>query len=469
LAHPKLGADGLFLDNFENFGVTADCNKVLPGMVYVDLLESKGRKELYHAYKNGASVIYTTQNISDPELPVIKVDNVQETMLLLLDTYFKRPQNKIKLVAVSGSRDKDLVMDLLYKMLCKGNPRYEHYLNSIHHMSIEDMYEYINNLAAEGDLILPLIMDYKLKYFEFARGFSFDCALITSVNSIDIKDAGYVLNGIRSFATKIAPNKPIIINNDDPMLLKAVEANKDTLVITYGLNKKATVTATSIDINIQTTFHYCLQRSFTTNRGQLLEPFEMPVTMNVPDSKSIYNALGAITCALYYDVDIEHIQDVLKAYKPPHRRFELIAHGEVTLLDNCCSGAGELDKLLEATQGLNFQRIKMILSIHKSGETYELQNILEVLGQWSGVLRISDVVFCGCMDIDSELQPLSIQETRYLSKSMTSIAKMKYFDKLKDAAEFMRKKLEPGDLVILAGGHEMNGARSMMTTQIHLH
>lgn len=459
----------MFLDNFEKFGVTADCNKVLPGMVYVDLLENKGRKELYHAYKNGASVIYTTQNISDPELPVIKVNNVRETMLLLLDSYFKRPQNKIKLVAVSGSSDKDIVMDLLYKMLCKGNPGYEHYLSSINNMSIEDMYEYINNLAAEGDFILPLIIDYKLKYFKFIRGFSFDCALITGVNSIDMRDTNYVLNGISSFATKIAPNRPVIINNDDPMLLKAVEANKNTILITYGLNKKAAVTATSIDVNIQTTFHYCLQRSFTTNSGQLLEPFEIPVTMNMPDGKSIYSALGAITCALYYDVDIEHIQAVLKAYKPPHRRFELISHGEVTILDNCCSGAGELDKLLEATQGLSFQRVKMILSINKSGESYGLESILQVLSQWSSVLRISDVAFCGCTDIDKELQPLSIHETRYLSKSMSSVAKTKYFDKLKDAAEFMRKKLEPGDLLILAGGDEMNTSRSMMTNQTHLH
>lgn len=106
----------MFMDNFERFGVTADCKKVLPGMVYVNLPENKSRREIYNAYNNGASVIFTTQNISDPELPVIKVSNVYETMLLMLNKHFQSPQERVKLVAVSGSNDKDIVLDLLYEM-----------------------------------------------------------------------------------------------------------------------------------------------------------------------------------------------------------------------------------------------------------------------------------------------------------------------------------------------------------------
>ena len=66
-----MGADSLFMDNFERFGVTADWQKVLPGMVYVDLQENKSRKGIMNAYHNGAALIFTTQNITNPELPVI--------------------------------------------------------------------------------------------------------------------------------------------------------------------------------------------------------------------------------------------------------------------------------------------------------------------------------------------------------------------------------------------------------------
>ena len=105
------------MDNFEGFGVTADWQKVLPGMVYVDLLENKSKKEIFNAYQNGASVIFTTQNITNPELPVIKVNNVYETLLLMLNKHFNSPQDKLKLVAISGSNDKDIVLDLLHKIL----------------------------------------------------------------------------------------------------------------------------------------------------------------------------------------------------------------------------------------------------------------------------------------------------------------------------------------------------------------
>lgn len=464
----------MFMDSFERFGVTADWQKVLPGMVYVDLQENKSKKEILNAYNNGASVIFTTQNITNPELPVIKVNNVYETMLLMLNKHFNSPQDKVKLVAISGSNDKDIVLDLLHKILCKESQAmslnekndFYNYFSSLNNMTIEDMYQRINKIVSTGERFMPLIVDYKLKYFKFINTFKFDCALITGVNSFDVGDQNYVLDSIRGFVSQIPDNKPIIFNNDDDLVLKALSDSKNTIVITYGLNKKAAVTATSIDVNQQTTFNYCLQRSFTTNSGNRVEPFEMPITMNILGSRSIYNALAVITCALYYDVDIEHIKATLIGYVAPSRRFEISAIQGVTVLDNYCSSIGELDKTLEGIQLLNYNKIRLILSVYKNESEQSIGDLVKLMTQWSSIIGMDEVILCGCLDINGKVIPLSINDVRRIKKALNSIVKIKYFDMLQDAIENIVLSMNEGEMFILAGGEEMNSAKTLLENQI---
>lgn len=464
----------MLMDNFERFGVTADWQKVLPGMVYVDLQESKSRKEIFNAYNNGASVIFTTQNISNPELPVIKVNNVYETMLIMLNKHFHNPQDKVKLVAISGSNDKDIVLDLLHKILSKEGKEqsinekndFNSYFNSLHNMTIEDMYEHLNKMVATGEHFMPLIVDYKLKYFKFINNFMFDCALITGVNNFDIGDQNYVLDSIRGFVSQIPDNKPIIFNNDDDMVLKALKGSKSNIVITYGLNKKAAVTATSIDVNQQTTFNYCLQRGFTTNSGNTIEPFEIPISMNILGSSSIYNALAVITCALYYDVGIDHIKAILSSYVAPSRRFEISDIEGLTVLDNYCSSIGELDKTLEGIQLLNYNRLRLVLAVSRNATEQSIEDLIKLIGQWSSILGLNEVILCGCLDINDSIIPLSINDVRMLKKALSSYAQIKYFDKLQDVVENIAVNINEGEMLILAGGEEMNNGKSMLVSQI---
>ncbi|MDF2591035.1 MAG: murE1 [Clostridia bacterium] len=464
----------MLMDNFERIGVTADWQKVLPGMVYVDLQENKSRKEIFNAYNNGASIIFTTRNISNPELPVIKVNNVYETMLLMLNKYFHSPQDKLKLVAISGSNDKDIVLDILHRILnqdssaisLKEKDDFRNYFNSLNHMTIEDMYEHLNKIVTTGEHYMPLIVDYKLKYFKFINNFMFDCALITGVNNFDIGDQNYVLDSIRGFISQISDSKPIIFNNDDDLVLEALSYCKNNIVISYGLNKKAAVTATSIDVNQQTTFNYCLQRSFTTNNGNHMEPFEMPISMNLLGSSSIYNALAAITCALYYDVDMEHIKATLCNYVAPKRRFEISDFHGATVLDNYCTSIGELDKTFEGIQLLNYNKLRLVLAVDKYTRGQSIEDLVKLMSQWSGILGINELLLCGCIDINDKIIPPSINDVRMLKKALSDFVQIKYFDKLQDTVENVAMSLREGEMIILAGGEEMNGAKTLLEYQI---
>lgn len=68
-------------------------------------------------------------------------------------------------------------------------------------------------------------------------------------------------------------------------------------VITYGLNGKTTVTASSIDNRDSLCFSYCLQRSIFTITGEVIHPFERPYKFE-GKSNLIYYYLAAITSCI---------------------------------------------------------------------------------------------------------------------------------------------------------------------------
>ncbi|MBR5236277.1 MAG: hypothetical protein IKW06_02745 [Clostridia bacterium] len=73
--------------------------------------------------------------------------------------------------------------------------------------------------------------------------------------------------------------------------------NKKSVIITYGLNSLATVTASSIHADEgQTRFQCCIQRSFVSLKGLLIEPQEFPV--HIPFLNDIDALLGFVTLGL---------------------------------------------------------------------------------------------------------------------------------------------------------------------------
>lgn len=453
------------LDNFERFGVTADCKRVLPGMVFVDLNEGKNRKEIYNAFDNGASLIFTTQNITDPKLPVIKVNNAYETMLILLNKHFNKPQDKVRLIAVSGSNNKAVVLDMLNKLLEDKEAVFSQFAGSFDSITIEDMYEYLDKLVSKGKQLTPMIVDYKMKYFKFINDFKFDCAIITGVDSFDYNDSNNMVDSIRSFLSQIPEGKPVFVNNDDSLVLKALESGKNTIVITYGLNKKAAVTATSIDINEQTSFNYCLQRSFITDSGNVLEPFEMPISINMLGGSNIYSALAAITCALYYDADILHIRNTLMSCNGMERRFEVTYIKDVSILDNYGCSPGDLDKTFEEVQMLNYNRLLVLMS---TDGWREIEGYIKVFNQWSELLGITGLVLTGCADIDKEAVPISIHDIRIFKRELKNRIKVKYIDSLEEAVKYFAAKTKAGDLLVLVGSDTMNTAKKLLKDELYI-
>ena len=58
---------GYWGDILGNGKITTDSDSVTPGMIYVDI-NTKNRKDIYKAYKNGASIIVTNKDTTNPNI-----------------------------------------------------------------------------------------------------------------------------------------------------------------------------------------------------------------------------------------------------------------------------------------------------------------------------------------------------------------------------------------------------------------
>lgn len=150
-----------------------------------------------------------------------------------------------------------------------------------------------------------LIMELSPKTIKNAHdlGLSFDIIIQNMLNKEDYENP--------LIKEMVAKAKHIILNIDDENSTKILERDIEGLIITYGINKKATITASSLsDIN-KIEFNICLQREYEAIDGQKIEPMEEPIILNPIKGLNIYHGLGSIACGLSYGMSIEQMKKSL--------------------------------------------------------------------------------------------------------------------------------------------------------------
>lgn len=451
-------------------GATADPDKVKAGMIFVDLSGKRDCKDIYTASKNGASLIFTSRNIFDPELPVIKVKDPHSTLVTLLGKFFGCPGEDANLIAVVGKSDSHVLMDMIECIMywdsgLKSGRDANEIIPSIRFnrmMSIEGIFERICRLSELGIRRIPVSLNTDIKDLHFLSGIGYDCGILTDIGFHGGPgENNRTFSALQEFFSRIPPHRPIIINSDEQDVMQAVACCKQIIPITYGLNMKAAVTASSIDIDLATGFTYCLQRSFQTKSGNLVEPFETSVRMNLTGQHYIYHALAAVTCALYYDVPMDTVKAALESYRPVSRQFQRIYEGKYTVIDHYCRSASDMEAALEAVQILQYKRLFAVVSLDENDETNNHKERAKIIAEWSRVLNCTEVLLTSCMDSDYDMKEIPMKAVRVYKRFFreTELKSIKYYYMLQHALEHALSQLQEGDLLLILGGDEMNYAQ----------
>lgn len=433
--------------------IATDENIIKPGMIFIDL-NSKSLACIYTAYNNGANLIITEQNINDTQLPLVKVKNIGKSYLKLLDLLYGNPIKKASFIPIYGGNRGNIVAKILesifkrwYLKVKQSNELHDFsdfYIPLKYDFYVEDFFYYILNCISHNITAIPIPYDSNISSLEPMIENNSECAIIVESGFINDNSARRTKNG-----------KPIIINIDEPYTLSALNGKSENIIITYGLSKKAAVTATSIDYGEYTCFNYCLQRTLYTRKGVTLEPFEKPLSIKGLGINKIYAALASVSCALYYDVDLDCIGESLMDYSDRGRDFLIKQYKNFTLVDNYCTDYLDYKETLEMIQYIDYEGLYILISDISICDEQSCKNLIVIIYELGINLNIKEIVFTSCSE-NVNMEKLNNFFTQLGAISKNLNFNIKHFNQLTYALGYIINEISKGDVLLTLGGSEMD-------------
>ena len=269
----------------------------------------------------------------------------------------------MKTIAVIGTHGKTSILYILELIFCASNKnigvigdfgvrinknklggRYERIHDAIKEMETNNIEYLFIELHEENDGL---------------EAIHFDCIVFSDYNEWDYTEERSTL-----FRQSIEKAKNIIINSDSELCLRVLKGITDLYTITYGLNHKSTVTASTISIvQDRMEYNYYLQRGIASHEGNEIMVQELPVEINFVGYQNIYNTLASITTALLYDLEMEKVINALKNSSQIPNRLELIKCDGISILIDMARDSYSFKMLFETIQYLFYKKAFIAISI----------------------------------------------------------------------------------------------------------
>ncbi|MPW24696.1 hypothetical protein GC105_02660 [Alkalibaculum sp. M08DMB] len=187
----------------------------------------------------------------------------------------------------------------------------------------------------------------------------FDCIVFSDFNT-----CGDSLEDLTLYRNAINNSKSVILNSDSDKSLSVIKGISNLYIITYGLNNKNTVTASTIAIvqeKIQ--YNYYLQRGITTMTGKEVDVQEILVELNLIGYQNIYNTLAAITTGIIFDLNIEKMILGLGEINQIPNRLEIKKNKDITLLIDLAKDSYSFKMFFETLQYLFYKDLYIVIAI----------------------------------------------------------------------------------------------------------
>ncbi len=216
-------------------------------------------------------------------------------------------------------------------------------------------------------------------------------------------------------------------------------------ILTYGLSEGADVRAANIRRDgLQTTF-------------DVVRPVAPPlqVTVNLPGTHNVLNALAAIAVATELGIDDGAIQRALAGFQGIDRRLQHIADvetsaGRVTIVDDYGHHPTEVSATLEALrQGYAGRRVVLAFQPHRYTRVHDLIDDFGKVLATADALLVTEVYAAG-------EAPIAGADARALCRAVRSRGQVEplFVEKVEDLAEALKDIIRDGDVIVTMGaGH----------------
>lgn len=345
--------------------LSMDSREVTAGTLFICIkgYTVDGHDFAKQAEKQGAVAIIAERELP-VSIPVIIVRDSKRTMAKVACHYYNNPTTKLNLIGVTGTNGKTTVTHLLEKIM--NDQKRKTGLIGTMYTKIGDDLSKTNNTTPESLPLQKLFSEMRENNVDTAlmevsshalhlgrvHGCDFDIAIFTNLtpDHLDYHQTmeAYLYAKGLLFAQlgNVPSSKVAIINADDPASDELIRMTAVD-VVTFGLDKKADVFASDIQ----------LSASGTTFKLNIFDETVI-VSMKLIGKFSVYNALAAAAGAYVSSVSIEDIKRSLEEVEGVAGRFETVDSGQdFSVIVDYAHTPDSLENVLQTVKQLAKKRV----------------------------------------------------------------------------------------------------------------
>ncbi|MFO7947963.1 MAG: UDP-N-acetylmuramoyl-L-alanyl-D-glutamate--2,6-diaminopimelate ligase [Armatimonadota bacterium] len=350
--------------------VTADSRDVHPGSLFVAIegYETDGHAYIADALENGAvAVVYENATFSDhipDDISGVTVPDSRRAAALIADRFWDHPSGELQIAAVTGTNGKTTCVHLLDSIFRAAG----HKTGTIGTLGWT-----IGDESYPGDRTTPDAVELQKIFAEMTERGATHAAMEVTSHALDLDRtygttfAAAVFTNLSQdhldwhqtmvdyFASKMvlftdytrfAPDMVGAVNIDDAWGVQVAE-DAECSVTTYGMKKKADVSATGVCLSPDsTTFTLHTPAGSTETHLQLVGLF------------NVYNALSAAACCHAMGFSLQELAGGLSSAPPVPGRLEQVRAGQdFTVLVDYAHTPEALKNVLEVCRTLNPTRL----------------------------------------------------------------------------------------------------------------
>lgn len=419
---------------FKNF--SKDTRTIQKGDIYLGIKgENFDGNSFYKdaLEKSASACILDNESVIDQDY----VNNTNATIIIVEDTVkalqeyasYKRSTIKVPVIAITGSAGKTSTKDMLASVLSTKYKTFKSKQNFNNEIGCPLM---ITEYQDEEVVVLEMGTSALGEISVLSNIARPNIAIVTNVGTAHIGILGSrenILKAKMEILEGMEEDGTLIINNDNDLLHKYYEENKNTRkIVTFGIENESDIMPSNIEY------------------GETSSTFSYDGTViNVPFAGThfIYNTLASIAVCKILGISVENVNEGLKNVDMSKNRMEIIKKDNVTIINDAYNANAEAMKYA----------IKN-LSMYDGRKIAVLGSMLE-LGDYTKELH--EGVAASLIDNKIDVVISIGKEMEYLYDYLKNNGYKEnyHFESLEEIVEFLKQNKKENDTILIKGSNGM--------------
>lgn len=438
--------------------IASDSREVQEGALFIAIkgFETDGHEYIEKAIENGATAIMMQEGydykkiMANDNIVLIMVPDTRIAQAVCASNFFENPEEKLKLVGVTGTKGKTTTTFMIKEILEKQGKKVgligtvASYING---KKIEDsdrttpdsihLHELLKKMVDEGAEIVVMEVSSQSLKLNRVYGLHFDIGVFTNLSEDHIsKNEHPDMEDYFNSKLKLFEICDTAYVNADDLYGQKIAKEAKCTVKTYGIDNHADNIAKDITIT----------NSYADFKEKLYGKNER-IKVGIPGRFSIYNALAAICVSEKYGATVENMKDALTEIRVPGRSELIPNKKDLVIMIDYAHSPKSLESILVAVAAYTRGRVISVFGCGGDRDKSKRPQMGEISG------RIADYTIITSDNPRTEDPEKIVEE---IEKGIKT-TKGKY-ECIVDRVEAIKKAIKmanKNDIIVLAGkGHE---------------